>query len=112
MGGRVRRAAAVAGMIDFGIGKAASTAILALVGTAVAAGAVWWIVDYIGDKREAEIGNEFNRKRVEDLQKRLGTDAAVKELERRSKVWCAAGFRDCCGPGAGKLQQCTKDPSE
>lgn len=69
-------------------------------------------VDAIKDSERARIENQFNKDRVEDLKKRLGTDDAVKELGRRQKVWCAAGLRECCAAGAGKLLQCTKDPAE
>jgi hypothetical protein len=69
-------------------------------------------IDAIGDARETTIENKFNKDRVEDLKKRLGTDVAVKELERRLKIWCAAGVAECCRPDGGKLLQCTKDPSE
>ncbi len=101
-------------MIDlFGLGKAASTAIVVAGLSAVAVGAYFLWEDRVGDRREAAIEKKALEKRLEHVRDSNERKILLERLPRFAKMWCAIDNPDrtCCGPGAVELRRCTADPA-
>ena len=97
----------------FGLGKAASTAIIVLGVSAVAGGAYMLWEDRVGDRREATIEKKALEKRLENVRDSNQRKILLERLPRFAKMWCAIDNPDrtCCAPDAVKLQRCTADPA-
>ena len=108
------RAAGAEIVIDiFGLGKAASTAII-VVGLGIIAGGAYLIwEDRVGDKREAEIERKALEKRLENVRDSNERKVLLERLPRFAKIWCSVDNPDrtCCAPDAVKLPKCTHDPA-
>lgn len=94
----------------FGLGKAGSTAILVVAALAVAGTATKCTIDFIGDKREAELRRDSAADRLRNQKERKDLDDKLQDLPRRAKIWCAARRTQCCAAGAVGLPECTADP--
>lgn len=97
----------------FGLGKAASTAIVVTALTAVAAGAYFLWEDRVGDRREAVIEREALEKRLENIRDSNQRKILLERLPRFAKMWCSIDNPDrtCCAADAVKLPRCTADPA-
>ncbi len=94
----------------FGLGKAGSMAVLAVAATALLGTATYCTVDFIGDKREAELRRDGAEGRLRNQKERKDLDDKLQDLPRRAKIWCAARRTQCCAAGAVGLPECTADP--
>lgn len=96
----------------FGIGKAASTAIVVVaIGAAVTTGYLIW-EDRVGDKREAEIEKKALEERLKNVTDSNQRKILLERLPRFAKMWCAIDNGGaCCAADAVKLPKCTADPA-
>lgn len=96
----------------FGLGKAASTAIVVAALLGAGGVAVKCTVDAIGDAREERLRKESLEDRLQGIRDGNERERQAKELPRLAKIWCAvdgAGSA-CCKPDAVRLPRCTHAP--
>lgn len=91
-----------------GLGKFASTAILGAIGTAALAGAVWWIVDSIGDARESKLRTQAVEDRLKGIRDANEREKLLKKLPIWAKARCAAegAGTECCGDAGLRVPRC------
>lgn len=97
----------------FGLGKAASTAIIvaALAGTGGVA--VKCTVDAIGDARELRLRQGAVEDRLQGIRDANERERILRSLPVRAKIWCQVDGPNtaCCGPNAVSLPKCAHDPT-